>query len=94
MYAEHLQNPNMIICGSCRRIKFDDSGKARPYATWKRANETTPSIDIIPIGVGGVLYPLNFTRLITKDTGKLVVKMNLLIRDDLFLHWLSTINDI
>ena len=84
----------MILCGCCRHIKFDDAGRARPYSTWKRANETTPSIDLIPIGVGGVLYPLRFTRLITKSTGKKVVKMGLLTRDDIFLHWLSTTHSI
>ena len=52
--------PEAIICYRARKISFDESGELLPYLQWKRLTSTpTPGRNIIPTGVGGILYPPN-----------------------------------
>jgi len=49
--------PRHIICNRSRLIKFDDAGGLQPYMLWPPGNEQSPSMLLLPLGVGGVLYP-------------------------------------
>ena len=48
----------------------------------------------MPIGIGGVLYPPQFCRLIDDSAAKDVLDKDLLIRDDFYLHYLARTNCI
>jgi len=66
--------PRHIICNRSRLIQFDDNGGLQPYRLWPPGNEQSPSMSLLPLGVGGVLYPaaaLDKTVLDTKLYKKL-----------------------
>lgn len=50
-------HPRHVICNRSRLIQFDDEGHLRPYRLWPPGNEQDPSMSLLPLGVGGVLYP-------------------------------------
>ncbi len=51
--------PKTIICNHARRPVFKDS-KLLPYNKWQVIfSSTEPNFEILPIGVGGILYPPN-----------------------------------
>jgi len=52
--SEHL---GQIVCNRSRLIQFDDNGDLQPYRLWPPGNEQSPSMSLLPLGVGGVLYP-------------------------------------
>ena len=53
--------PSVVTCHRAHRMKRFSNGRLRPYLEWefdvqdKAAKE--PSIDLVPTGVGGILYP-------------------------------------
>lgn len=55
----HLANPNAIIANRAREIRVDhETGTLRHYTTWRIVEKTTAdNAFILPVGVGGVLYP-------------------------------------
>ena len=55
----HYENPNEVITNVARNILIKD-GQLQPYTTWLHAFEeqvNKPLASLLPIGVGGVLYP-------------------------------------
>ena len=50
-------HPNCIVCNRSRRIVFDENGQPLPYTQWPPYQQSEPAIDILPMGVGGVVYP-------------------------------------
>ena len=60
LYKQHLAYPNAIICHRAHKIAFDSTGHIALYAQWQfDSNEQLPSYLLMPIGIGGVLYPVN-----------------------------------
>lgn len=60
LYKQHLAHPNAIICHRAHKITFDSTGHIAPYTQWQfDSNEQLPSYLLMPIGIGGVLYPVN-----------------------------------
>jgi len=63
LYTEHVQYPDCIICYRGRKITRDRKGKVLTYLKWKKTYPSLsksllgPSIDILPTGRDGVLYP-------------------------------------
>ena len=53
--------PNCVVCYRAHRVVFDGDNVA-PYSQWigMSPNEKGPSKALVPIGVGGVLYPRAF----------------------------------
>lgn len=49
--------PHCIVCNRSRRIVFDADGKPIPYKEWPACELVGPSSEILPMGVGGILYP-------------------------------------
>lgn len=49
--------PRHIICNRSRLIQFDDDGGLKPYMLWPPGTAQGPSKSLLPLGVGGVLYP-------------------------------------
>ena len=58
---EHEQYPDCVICHRAHLIQYINGGFA-PYSEWKGLSVGVkgPDINLIPIGVGGVLYPRNY----------------------------------
>jgi glycosyltransferase involved in cell wall biosynthesis len=55
----HYENPNEVITNVARNILVKD-GQLQPYTTWLHAFEEQvgkPLVSLLPIGVGGILYP-------------------------------------
>ena len=57
LYAEHLTKPNCIVGHTCRAIAYSEDGELLPYKHWKHAAQGACGREIMPVGVGGVLYP-------------------------------------
>jgi len=51
------RTPGAIICHRARMASPLPDGTWAPYHSWPSCNHDTPSMAIIPIGSGGVLYP-------------------------------------
>ena len=60
LYSEHLKDRESIIFYRGHRIMFKNTGEILPYREWEfKTNFIEKSIDLLPTGVGGVLYPSN-----------------------------------
>jgi hypothetical protein len=60
LYNTHLKFPNNVICHRAHKITFTQNGDIAPYADWEfDSTEQRPSHQLMPIGIGGVLYPVN-----------------------------------
>ncbi|WP_405598807.1 MULTISPECIES: glycosyltransferase family A protein [unclassified Pseudoalteromonas] len=60
LYKQHLAYPNSIICHRAHKIIFSPAGHIAPYVQWQfDSDEQLPSHLLMPIGIGGVLYPVN-----------------------------------
>jgi len=58
LYQSHLSNKNNVIFYLGHKILFDEKGRPKPYKEWEfRTKNYTVSLDTLPTGVGGVLYP-------------------------------------
>ena len=61
LYESYIQSPTSIHATRASRIIFND-GIPAPYSHWLKLTSSTTmseSQDIVPIGIGGVLYPPN-----------------------------------
>lgn len=56
LYQAYLDDPRAVACNRGKRITVN-KGKLEAYNTWPRVIESDTGLDIIPIGIGGVLYP-------------------------------------
>lgn len=59
LYATMLKNPECVCCYRAHEMTYDDSHRIKPYLEWNGLSPdiTGPSEQLVPIGVGGVLYP-------------------------------------
>ncbi len=54
----HQIYPNAVVCNRAHKIVFGRDGMPLPYQQWQfDTNEQELSHSVIPIGIGGVLYP-------------------------------------
>lgn len=56
LFKYHQKNKSSIICNQARVITYNKNGEPLPYKEWKYKADANPS-KLLPIGVGGVLYP-------------------------------------
>ena len=61
LYNAYLKQPDLIHCMRAHRICFHYNGAVKSYKDWdfsiNKGKVIEPSLDILPTGVGGVLYP-------------------------------------
>lgn len=91
LIAQHAKYANTICCTTARKITTEN-GKLSAYKEWKYINlNKEPSKDLLPIGVGGVLYPPNtlHQELMNKSSLKKIA----LRADDLWLKTMSLLNN-
>lgn len=89
LVAGVVQDDPLILCHRAHRLVRRSDGSIAPYDQWERdvvdARSRTPSTDLVPTGVGGVLYPPN-------SLGPKVCDRELYSRlcpngDDLWFYW-------
>ena len=57
LYRIHLKYRKAVVCGRCRRIRFDKEGGLLPYNAWPLSSlDDEPHMSLLATGVGGVLY--------------------------------------
>lgn len=80
----YIKYPNCVCCYRAHKIVLK-SGKIAPYSEWigLSPNETGPDSFLVPIGVGGVLYPPTFFNNVEFDFDK--IKELCPTADDLWL---------
>lgn len=57
LYDKHHITPKHIVAYRCMVIRKSNDTNLSPYVTWKRPLEDTPSFELLPTGVAGILYP-------------------------------------
>lgn len=58
LYQEHVRHPRDIIAHRVHEIGLGEDGSILPYSRWKKEIPSRdPRLDVLPTGVGGVLYP-------------------------------------
>ncbi len=57
LYREHQKHPAEVICHRARMMTFNSNGLLGSYKTWPNLTTETSSLNVFPVGVGGVLYP-------------------------------------
>lgn len=78
-----------ILCHRAHRIRFTPSGDIAPYSEWEIDVQDEacrrPSTDIVPVGIGGVLYP---PGCLSKEATDRNLFMKLApTADDLWFYW-------
>lgn len=84
-------NPRAVVCTRAHRITLDSDGSLRPYSEWEfdvqDPRSLEPSKDIMPTGVGGVLYPPGSLLPRVRDVAE---ALRLCPRgDDLWFFWMA-----
>lgn len=59
LIASHRKAPEEIQCFRARRIHLPIAGPTRYSEHWTNQYEEIRGLDVVPLGVGGVLYPPN-----------------------------------
>ena len=77
------QFPEVVNCYKARVLRISD-GSIDKYESWRLSTSTEPRFDHVATGVGGVLYPVAFLRVL-KDAGDDFVE-ECPRCDDLWLH--------
>lgn len=91
LYNTHLKYPNAVCCNLAVDILVKDKSFL-PYIKWKYTKFILkPSYALLPIGVGGVLYPPNS---LYKDVLNIeLFKENCFLADDIWLNVMCRINN-
>lgn len=89
LVAAHLRFPKAIIARRAHRLLFDGSHNLKPYEQWDWNSHKTdePRLDLVPTGVGGVLYPPHSVHPEAFDTD--LIRTIALYEDDLWLKIMS-----
>lgn len=88
----HEDNPNHIIAGRAREIRKNKEGNFRSYNDWYIRFDGRPSApNLVPTGVGGVLYPPNIFHRDVLD--KKLIK-DFTTTDDLWWYAQARRNDV
>lgn len=93
LYASYLKHPHAVSCMRANLILFSPQGSFRKYDNWiydYRAKRDEPSYQLLPTGVGGVLYPPHSIPRQAFDAT--AIKSNCLFGDDLWLKFFTAAN--
>lgn len=93
LYTAHLEAPRAVISQRANLIMFRPDGNLREYDAWIydcQFLRSTPSYQLLPTGVGGVLYPPGCIPAAAFNVP--AIKQTTLTADDLWLKILTTAN--
>ena len=83
--------PNTVCCNWCNRFALDDDGDVYSYEKWSGIDETpVPSIEVFPVGIGGVLYPPG--ALNSEVLNREAIEETCISADDLWLKAMAVMN--
>lgn len=59
LWKKHLEYPEAVCCWFAHKMQYNGQGKVAEYKEWESgiSGFTTPSLQIMAVGCGGVLYP-------------------------------------
>ena len=87
--------PDCVSCTRANLMTFNQTGEPRSYAAWPmnyRLLLDIPSFQLLPTGVGGVLYPPNSLPAETFDISR--IKNECIDGDDLWLKFMTLRNGV
>lgn len=89
----HKNYPGCVACNWAHMISFSENETINPYDLWESGtSECGPSMKLLAVGFGGVLYPRNVMH---EDVFKKEVFMKICPKtDDLWLKCMSALNDV
>ena len=94
LYSSYQKFPNCVSAARCHLVTFGDDGELYPYEKWIKTFDVcgTPSMQLMPTGVAGVLYPVHLFKddLFDKDT----IFATCLLADDIWLKVNEVISGI
>lgn len=84
LISESEKYPDCVVCYRAHEMRFDDN-RIYPYSQWNGLSKDVkgPSKSLVPIGVGGVLYPIYYFDGIDADYE--VIKQFAPTTDDIWL---------
>ena len=93
LYKSYLQHPNCISARRVHRITRDANNKAVSYQHWEIECKSIlqPSMDLIAIGVDGVLYPPHIFDRAIQYFNTTSIKEICLNADDIWLKYMEAI---
>ena len=88
LYETFSKYPTCVCARRCHQIKWDANGRTIPYTKWgwECKSYTTPRMDLLATGVGGVLYPPDILHI---NEGMLIDIHRCINADDIYLKWLE-----
>jgi hypothetical protein len=81
------RDQRQVVCKVARRITLDQNGSPLAYKEWTYAATPETSASLVPIGVGGVLYPPGTLHQDVLD--EQAFKEVCPSADDLWLYWMG-----
>ncbi|UVF18398.1 glycosyltransferase [Microvirga terrae] len=91
-WLEHLikaweKDQHQIVCRVARQVTLNQDGSSKAYKDWEYASAPEVSPSLLPIGVGGVLYPPNSLHpdVLDEQTFQELCPSG----DDLWLYWMG-----
>ena len=93
LYESYIKQRNCIHCNRANLITFKENGKPRLYNKWMFGYKSLldiPSTQLMPTGVGGVLYPPH--SIPKQAIDRATIEAVCLNQDDLWLKLWTTLN--
>lgn len=93
LYDAHRESPRAVIAERANLILFRPNGQLREYDGWVydcSYLRATPTYQLLPTGVGGVLYPPDSLPAVAFDEAG--IRQTSLFADDLWLKVMTTAN--
>jgi hypothetical protein len=91
LYRAYSTRPSVINCFRARRFTFRQSAVA-PYMEWSFCKTTKPGVSVFFTGVGGVIHPPHFQRLVNEAGGQFMERCA--TSEDVWLNSLASSNGI
>lgn len=92
LWADHQSYPVDVIGHQCRVISVDIAGVLLPYRQWRSASPGESSPFILPLGYGGVIYPVG--SLSADATDSVLFRRLAPKADDLWFKAMSLTNGV
>ncbi|MCM1440154.1 MAG: glycosyltransferase family 2 protein [Roseburia sp.] len=92
LWKLHLKYPDAVCCQYAHRIRYDEKGQFAAYEKWDSSNGEggAPTLQIMPVGCGGVLYP---PHLLDEELfNKEAIQRLCLMMDDLWLKSMAALH--
>lgn len=94
LWQTHLKYPDAICCQYAHRITYTEQGQIELYEKWESCfgKTTEPTLQILPVGCGGVLYP---PHVLNKELfDKVKIRQLCPMMDDLWLKSMAVVQGI